>query len=291
MSFKKIFNKNELKPYFKFSQNGNIWRLFFNNTDFVAGETRDIRTKQAYLFTYDIINKKEYLKNYQFDEKWWFAIDALTDGALIVSNFQKPEMPEHKGFKVLDIKTGKVKWENDEFEFYFANNEHVFAVKQLFESRMIYKLDLNNGSTLSEYKGDEIDTIAILKSENNTKIYEGLINTEIFDISDSFLRSKFPGVIKKLQQLKIEGEVEYIEFDKYLILNHHSVKGINLKDISSQLLTNTLEIHGSESNEAIFIDILNMETSSYVPDSFFIRNNFLFYIKEKTELICIKLQN
>ena len=291
MSFKKMFNKNELKPYFKFNQNGNIWRLFFNNADFVAGETRDIRTKQAYLFTYDVLNKREYLRNFQFDEKWWFAIDALADETIIVSNFQKPEMPEHRGFKVLDIRTGKVLWENIEYEFFFASDEYIFAVKQLFESRVIFKLNLKDGSVLSEYRGEDIESITILKSENDLKIYEGLINTEIMGIQDSYLKGKYPAVFDKLAKLKKEGEVEYIEMEKYLILNHHSIKGINLKDLNESVLTNTLEIYNSETSMLEFEDILNKNTSSYVPDSFFIRNNYLFYIKEKSELVCIKLNN
>lgn len=289
MAIKSIFGKHKIKSYFRFRQNGNIWRLFFNNSGIVAGETRDIITKQAYIFTYDIINKKECLKNFQLEEKWWFAIDALTDKTIIVSAFQKPEMPEHRGFKVLDIKSGKTVWENEQYEFFFADNEHIFVIKQLFESRNILKLNMADGSLMEEYKGDDINTAILLKNENDLKIYEGLINTEILDFSDNIFTARFPGVVDNLKKLKLHGEVEYIDTDEYLILNHHCSKGINMKDINEALLTNTIEIYNGRTNEIEFTDILNNETSSYVPDSFFIRNGFLFYIKEKSELICIKL--
>lgn len=291
MSIKKIFSKDKLKPFFRFRQNGNIWRIYFNSSNVIAGETRDIGLKQAFIFTYNIEEKKVYLKNFRLEDNWWFAIDTLTDNALIVSNFRKPEMPVHQGFKVLDIQTGKVIWENRELEFFFADNVNVFAIKHLFESKIVYRLNMNDGSIDDEYKGDEIYSVEILKSENDAKIYNGLINTEVMDLNDPLLSANYSNTFSKLRLLKIEGEIEYINTDKYLILNHHSVRGFDMKDISQKLLTNTLEIHKSGTGEIEFTDVLNQETSSYVPDSFFIRNNYLFYIKEKSELICIKLNN
>jgi len=291
MTIKKLFSKSNLKPDFKFRQNGNIWRLFFNNSNFIAGETRDINSKQAYIFSYNIVEKKEYLKNFRFDENWWFAIDTMTDNTIIVSNFQKPEMPVHQGFKVLDLKTGNIIWKNDDLEYFFADNKSVFAVKHLFESRVIYRLNHDDGSIMEEYKGDGILTAELLKNENDLKMYEGLINTEIMDLNDPLLLNRYSPVLSNLGNLKIEGEIEYIEFDKYLILNHHTVNGIDLKNIERKLLTNTLEIYTLENAGMEFTDILNRETSSYVPDSFFVHNGYLFYIREKSELICIKLNN
>ncbi len=291
MSIKNIFSSNRLKPYYRFSQDGNIWRLFFNNSNIIAGETRDIKTKQAYIFSFDFVQKKQLVKNLQFKEKWWFAIDAVNDKYIFVSSFKNPEVPEHRGFEAIDIRSGNKIWDNDELEFFFADNEHVFAVKQLFESKIIYKLDTNDGSIIVEYKNeDELLSVIELKKVNGINTYRGLINTDIMDMDDVILKSRFNEIIEKLKASNLTGAVEYINSNDYLVLNYHSSSGVNLKNLNENLLTNKMEIYDKENN-LIFEDILNQETSSYVPDSFFVKEGYLFHIKEKSELICINLNN
>jgi hypothetical protein len=115
------------------------------------------------------------------------------------------------------------------------------------------------------------------------------MNTSAFNSNDENIKNNYKELIDRLQTLKINGDVEYIEKGKYLIYNYHQNRGINLKDLSQSFLTNKLEILESINNNIIYEDILNAETSSYVPDSFFLKDNKLFYIKEKKELIVIDL--
>ncbi len=291
MGLKNILSSYRLKPHYKFSQTGNIWRIFFNDSNIIAGETRDINTKQAYIFSFDFVRKKEYIKNLQFKEKWWFAIDAVNGNYIFISSFKHPEVPEHRGFEVIDIKSGKKAWNNSELEFFFAENEHVFTVKQLFESKEIYKLDINDGSVINEYKSeDELLSVIDLKKGNDINIYKGLINTDIMDLEDVVLKSTYNEIMEMLGKSDIKGAVEYVNSGDYLILNYHVSKGVNMKNISENHLTNKLEIYDKKNN-LVFEDILNQKTSSYVPDSFFVKNGYLFYIKEKSELICINLYN
>lgn len=301
MRIKKLFSshgKADIKPHFNFSQSGNIWRLYFNQNNIMAGETRDLENKQAYIFSLNYINKKIYLKNFQFDEKWWFAIDGINDKNIFVSNFIHPEMPEHKGFTTIDIKTGKKLWGNGNLEFYFTNNTELYAIKQLFESKIIYKINTENGEIINEYKSDdEINSIITLKNENDIYNYENLLNTVVLNLDDEHYKSEFDIIISKLKSIELQGNIEFIQTDRFIIYNYHSNKGINPKNINESLLTNKLEIFEREPGTMVYNDILNKETSSYVPDSFFVlanpntpMNNFLFYIKEKKELICIELK-
>lgn len=289
MSFKSIFSGDKLKPEFIFSQKGNIWRMYFNNTGITAGETRDLYSKEAYLYSINYKDKKVHLKDFQLNEKWWFSIEGVTDRYIIISHFIKPDTPEPVGIFVLDIITGKEIWKNEELIFLFASNEFVYGYKQLFESKIFYKVKAETGDLMEEFR-EEVQIINILgeKSEYEEKQYEGYFYPELFIPGDenNLIKSYFPDDIKLL---KLEGPVEYIQFNNYLIYNYHEMKGIDIRNIERQLLSNVLSIIDLGNNKKVFHETLNKETSSYVPDSFFVKDGYLFFIKEKKELTSINL--
>jgi hypothetical protein len=289
MGFKSIFSGNKLNPEFTFSQKGNIWRMYFNNSGITAGETRDLYSKQAYLYSINYKSKKVYLKEFQLTEKWWFSIEGITDNHIIISHFVKPDTPEPVGIHVLDILTGKEIWRNDELIFLFASNEFVFGYKQLFESKIFYKLNAGTGEIMEEFRED-VQIINILgeKSDYEEKQYEDYSYPELFTPGDeeNLIKNYFSDDIKSL---KLEGPLEYLQFNNFLIFNYHEKTGIDLKNIEKQILSNVLKIIDLRKNKNIFNVTLNKETSSYVPDSFFVKDGYLFFIREKKELTSINL--
>jgi hypothetical protein len=62
-----------------------------------------------------------------------------------------------------------------------------------------------------------------------------------------------------------------------------------MKNIERQILSNVIRIKDTNSGKIILDETLNKITSSYVPDSFFIKDGYLFYVKEKKELTSINL--
>lgn len=289
MAFKNLFSGNSLKPDLAFSQNGNIWRMYFNNTGFTVGETRDLFTKEAYLYSLNYENKEVYLRDFQLDEKWWFTIEGITDNYFIISIFANPENPEPAGIHFYDIKSGKLIWSNEDLIFLFAGNEFTYGYKQLFESRILYKLSSETGGILDEYREESrIYDVMAEKGVHDEKQYEGYIYPEIYLPGDeeNIIKSYFPDEVKSLN---LEGPVEYLQFNNYLVYNYHEKKGIDLKNIERQILSNILNITDLDKNKLVFKETLNRETSSYVPDSFFVKDNHLFFIREKKELTSINL--
>jgi hypothetical protein len=289
MVFKNLFSGNSLKPDLTFSQTGNIWRMYFNNTWITVGETRDLYTREAYLYSLNFENKEVYLKDFQLDEKWWFSIEGVTDDFIIISRFINPENPDPKGIYFYDIRSGKFIWKNEELILLFAENEFTYGMKQLFESRIIYKLSSSTGGIIDEYREEaQMYDILAEKSVHDEKQYEGYLYPEIFTPGDEddVIKTYLP---EDVNSLKLEGPIEYIQYNNYLIYNYHEKKGIDLKNIERQILSNMINIIDLDKNKAVFRKALNKETSSYVPDSFFIKDNFLFFIREKKELTSINL--
>ena len=79
--------------------------------------------------------------------------------------------------------------------------------------------------------------------------------------------------------------VEFARANGKLIYNIHSIQ--STYSDGKVVLQNALSIIDEQSEKQIYFDILNSETPYPVPDSFFVDNNFLYYIKEKKTLIAV----
>jgi hypothetical protein len=278
LGLRKILRLRRLSPFFTFSQKGNIWRMFFNDPGIAAGETRDIDSKNTYFFSLDSVNRKVLFRELQLEEKWWVSVCGINSNFVFVSGYKKPDMPELQGITAISLAGGTIQWKKDDLVFFSADDRHVYAYKQLFETKKYYVLQAETGN--QEYEAS-VETILEAKAEWESGQYKDFI---------------YPGSIPPLNgirgltlDVKIEGPVEYARFKNYIIYNYHADLGVDIRDITRKRLSNRLFIFDIASNRNVYKEVLNHTVSSYVPDSFFIRKDRLFYVKEKKELVCVLL--
>lgn len=291
MSIKSFFNKDKLKVFLNYCQNGNIWRMYFTDNDLLVCETRDLEKKEVYFFTINYKSNELFLRNYQTQEKWWVSIENVNCNIIFLNYFRKPDLPEHLGFTSIDIKTGAEKWTEPKLVFLFATDNEVYAYKQLFESKIYFKLDPKNGNIIEEYKDDSKILVLLREKSDREKIfYSDFIYPEIYETDSSTHGSSVDTYIKeRIKSLKISGNLEMIKYHDYLIYNYHLDNGIDMKNLNLRNLSNILEIYDMTKDKMVYWDTLNNITANYVPDSFFIKDKILFYIKEKKNLITMKL--
>lgn len=279
LGLKNILRQRVLSPFFTFSQKGNIWRMFFNQLGIVAGETRDIDSKNTYFFALDSVNGRELFREMQLEEKWWVSISGINSDTVFISGYKKPDMPEQLGITAVNQKDGSIRWTRNDLSFFYSNDQNVYAYKQFFESKKYLYVNAETGCDIGEVTPD--DALSV-KNQTESLLYKDFVYPEMLNG-----HNKLSGILGNMKYL---GEVECIEFKNLLIFNIHEFKGVDIHDITRKNVTNRLFIRDSESNKIIFEETLNKNVSGYVPDSFFIRKDQLFYVKEKKELISIKLQ-
>ncbi len=291
MGIKDIFTKNKLKPFLNYSQKGNIWRMHFSPSDILVCETRDLNLKETFFFSLNYKTKQVYLSNFQLNEKWWIAIESVNDDTIFFNRFKTPELPEHLGIIAVDLKTGNIKWNNTDLTFLFADCSDVYAYMQHFEREIYFKLNGETGNVIESYEDDKIaDSLLELKSFNEEKMFSDFIYPEIYIEGNNVEQKIEEYLMERFRDTKYMGEIEFILSGELLIYNFHADMGVNIKDITSRNLSNHLEIYDFSSKKIIHDEILNAEAANYVPDSFFIKDGFLFYIKEKKELISIDIK-
>ena len=291
MSLFRSRNKNKLIPLWTFSQKGNLWRFFFAGSNTIVGETRDIESKIVYFFSLNTNTGKSYIRNHRIDsENYWISIEGLNDKYFFLHGFERPDLPLHKGIIALDNFTGETLWENNEYLYLFCTNDSLYAFKEKFEGKEIVELDIKTGELIKTFDREEHDKIFDLRyktsneSANEKYNYPKLYNVEN---TPNTLNQIFK---KELNKTDTSGKLEYISKDGYLMFNYYLEKTAGMKSPNKKSFENRFCIYKTSNAEKIYQDILNKNSAYNVPDNFFMKDDNLYYLKEKKELIAINLK-
>ena len=186
------------------------------------------------------------------------------------------------------MKTGEKLWENGDYIYLYNTEKNIYGIKQKFESFEIAELNLSDGKLKNRIPESGHSEIYKLR-ENNEELQLEFSNypvkyvqTHNEDISEI--------INKESANLEIKGDIEYILKDRYLIFNYYVNAGIDFKDLNRRFFENRLRIFDVNTGELLYSDIMNEKSTYNVPDNFFIRKNFLFYLREKKEIVSITLK-
>jgi len=139
---------------------------------------------------------------------------------------------------------------------------------------------------------DAADSCFFLSNKDIYQLRENTINLkydELYDYPVPYDESHKDIIGKEITEGIENSFIEFIERDNILIFNYYKNKDSDLSDLSKKNYVNTLCIYNKNTGKQTYKDVLNENTSHCVPDNFFIKDNYLFYIREKKELININL--
>ncbi len=246
-------------------------------------EERDENTKQVYFNCVEIESGKYLLKDFQLDEKFWAGVEAFEDNRIYFHKFVKPDMPGHIGIYVYDLNSGSFIWKREDLVFLFLIKDRVFAFIQKFESREIFSLDARTGELLEEYGENTEEANRMrekLLQEEDLK-YKNYLFPEPYETVK--ISPEYRPLVEKIRENEIvSGIIDFVKYNDLLLLSYHTVA-------EEGSLNNHFRVIEIDTGKIIFKDVLNAGITSYIPDSFFIRDNLLFLIKNKNELMVFSL--
>jgi hypothetical protein len=281
-----LFKEKQLHPAWNFDAGMLIWRIFFTSNNLIIGETRNQDEKSTSFFCVDIHSGKPLWQNIGFDEPWWIGIEAVHERWMILHGFVRPDMPEHRGIRVIDIKSGKLIWKNDTLSFWFIDNEQLYAHKYLFEKHIACELDIKTGSILHE-SSDNLDLLQELRQkvlQKESERQQDVIFPEVFDEYEegSVIRT----IVQQITEGQaLEGWVEFLSHRGILIVSQYR-QGQN--NTESGLLNNILTVHDLKSKKTLYRDIIANGVKTPSPDSFFVKDNLLIFIKHQSMLTALQ---
>ncbi len=268
----------KIKKLYYYSNKKQVWRLLPTQTGKLVVEERDPDTKEVFFTCLDIKTGKKILNDFQLEEKFWVGIEEIYKDIICFHKFRKPDMPGHLGIIVFDIKTKSILWETDEYIFLFIYDDELYCYQEKFEGRNFYKLDYLTGKLRAKL-GEDVNEVNSLREkrlpENNldyhfTKQFnpdsenEDVVRNHLGDIKSKNL---------------VSGKIDYIHHSGILFYSFHEILH------SGEEMNNIFRAVDIETGKVIFEEELNRGIKVFVPDSFFIVNDLLFLLKEKTGFI------
>jgi len=295
MSLLSFFRNGKLKPNWEYHVKGIIWRVLFSGNDRIVGEDRDQQSKSVSFFCLNARSGEVLWEGLRLDEHWWVAIELIRDGVLFITEFVRPDLPELGKIYAVDLETGKVLWTNSELKMLFVAGSRVYASRELFERRVYYALDLRTGEHVGELGGDA-EQIYLLKEEGGSTSEEGLLFPEVLTEQSHDHALVHSIVSLRCKEGNIKGPVEFIHFGKYILVSFHqlilSASGFIDTRAKTQdgMVNNQFLIVDADSRKILFQETLNLKSPNPVPDSFFVKDDLVYFIREKQHLVAIRLR-
>lgn len=269
MKLKKLYTHNNEKQ---------IWRILPTSNRKVVIEERDVNTKEVFFSAIEIDTGKKIFNEYQFDDKNWMGIEAIKNDLIFFHSYGNPEMPTHKNIIAFDLLTQSILWQNDKYVFSFLYDDKIYCYQQRFESRKFYTLNCFTGEVIEELN-DDVSALNALK-EKSLEDFEkqNYLFPEYFNRNEIPLQNYQKYLVQILENNVIKGDISYLIFNNLLIFNYHQVN-------DEGTLDNIIVAVDLDQNRILLKDILDKNLVNLMPESFFIKDNFLFLIVDKTKLL------
>jgi len=273
-----------LKKKYSHNNKRQIFRLIPTDTGKIIIEERDTEKKLAYFNCLHIESGKKIFKHLQLDEKFWLGIETIYNDVIFFHKFVKPDLPQHNGIIAYDINNKQTFWEDENRTFLFVKDGNIYAFQQRFEDREFVTLNYLTGEVIDEL-GTDSDAINVLREDAlNSEDFSSYRFPVLFG-TNSFGAQKENEILSKLREEHvITGGIEYVLIDDLLLFNFHEVNPDNT-------LKNIFKAVDLSSGKYILGVTLNSRTNAFAPDSFFVKDDLLFLLIERTKLEVYKIKN
>jgi len=274
----------KLKKNYRFDNKRQIWRIIPTKEGKLIIEERELENKQVYFHCLFLDSGKKILSNFQLDDKFWVGIEAVQDDIIFFHKFAKPDMPKHRGIFAFDLSKKELLWQNPELIFLFVIGNKLYAYKEKFEGRNYYSINSVNGEMIEDI-GKNYQQINNLRNEASIEeSNDGYLFPEDFELEPAIENSACEFIKSLRIDFVILGKIEYILKNNLLMLSFHEAN-------SKGSLNNLFKAVDLSTGKYILEEVINKETSLFLTDSFFVKNDFLFLLFGKTRLVVYKIVN
>ncbi len=222
------------------------------------------------------------------DEPWWIALEMTIGEVAIFHRFPKPDLPNAMGTVAVDCTNGSILWSNNEIRVLCGIEE--LALVQRGESldwTNLALVDIRTGAVLEEIGEDAERVAGFQEACSATTLWNGWINSSVVD----------PDSAEGIEVLALVGE-EFTELRGPIEYGRHGSITIATASTPSRRgpsasLNNLVDTHLLLFSEgkALHRDTLAHASPSAVGDLFFIWNDLLIAIRDRTTLVCYDLKN
>ena len=273
----------KLKKLYKLDNDKQVWRILPTAEKKLVIEERDMNTKEVFFSCYDIESGKNLFKNYQFEEKHWIGIESIYNNVIFFHTYGKPDMPAHKNIIAFDILSQSILWQNGNYVFSFVYDDKVYCYQQRFESRVFFALDYLTGNILDDF-GNDVSVLNQLKEKADEDFEkQNYLFPDYFNRTGISIEEHQKYLEQVLTDNVIKSDISFLKYESLLMYNYHEISKSNTFD-------NIFTAVDLTKNKILLKETLDKNLVNLMPESFFIKDNRLFLIVDKTKLLVYQIE-
>jgi len=268
----------KLKKIKEYNSKKQIWRLLIADANKLLVEERDTDKKEVFFSLIEIGNGKVLWNNFQAEEKFWIGVETLYKEVIVMHKFGKPDMPMHKEILVYSLNNNQLIWKTDRYEYLFTYEDKIFCMQKGFSNNHYYALDYLTGDIIEDLENDVVKINELRLKCNSGESFAGYLYSNDFLTQSDLSEDEKNLITDFVAGYEISGKTEYLKYSSYIMFNFYSKN-------KNGLLSNRFCIFDTIKKKAIVNQVLIESAKAYVPDSFFMKDNYLFVLKEKNTVI------
>ena len=279
----RVFDRKVALPTWRYRTSGTIWRLLPGGPGVFVGEVRNLEAKQTSFFCVSRQTGEVLWEGVRFEEQWWIGIEAIHVDRVFFHGFSTPDMPHHKGIIVVDLFSGRVVWNNPDLRFILCVEDSLFASGDTTDGGVLLGLNYRTGELVQTCSGEVLETARTSLRARGAETPEFPAPLEAFDQADERAVTL---AHKHCIMDDVVGRVEALKKADLLVFSYHERS--NSRSLDGHL-KNILKVLDLESGDLIFTEILNKSATSATPDSFFVLDGMLYFVKDLSSLTAVSI--
>ena len=246
--------EENLKQVFSEKFKGLIWKIrIHEKNEYMAIESRHLESKNVSFSVLDLQTGKIFFKERSYLEPMNLNLAYAAQKNLILTVNEHVESPESKGLISINVLNGEILWERYNFSFNQADSSGLQVYDPKIYPRNYLWINHLNAENIS-------------KQENSSTRISDLLFPDLFE---SYVLPNF------IEHGLIIGQISVLHKDGLSIVSFHQKMKNNMQQ--------RLVVY---QDDRIFIDeIIIDDIQKLQPESFFMMNKQLLYIRNKNEIV------
>jgi hypothetical protein len=272
---------NTMRPAWRFEPGGIIWRVVPAGVELLLGEARATPTKEVSFFCTDLSSGTPLWDRREFGFGWWTGIEAVVDGVALIHGFASPDMPQHRGLVAVDLRSGREIWSRPDARFLGTSGGLLVVDSGAGELALRLDLDLRTGYIRRSRPSAGAPTRAELDDpmEQNAAQFPRPMNDP--DGVDAAVAAL---VGDHCPSSDLAAPPEVLEAGGMIVFSYHEVLGAG-----ARTSRNVLKVLDAHRRKVLFEEVLDAEVGSPAPESFFLLDARVIYVRERRVLTALRV--
>jgi hypothetical protein len=277
---------DQFRPVWQYSVEGFLWQIQTGSPQCLVGEVRVPETKEVKYFCLDRTSGIPLWAELNPQGTWWSGIEAIGEGVVLFHGFASPDLPLHKGLYAVDVLSGKSLWSNPAARFLGLHSSTLLVAVDTPEKIAYRELDLLSGAVVRE-RGREGDPEDDRVGGERRGISSAQFARPVREAGIA-ARESWRALRRKMPREIIEDSIVALQAGAYSVVGmctptaNHSVEQ---PDLSSALV-----VYRTDGASVAYSDVTNPHTTATRPDLFFVQDEVLYYVKQRSTLVAVPLQ-